>query len=239
MKFMNQERFMARTYREEAGADGGEGGGGEGEGEGSGEGEGEGQGNELQAQLQAIQEENARLQAKVNEANKHKKEAERLAKQKEREEAEAKGNYEQLFKSSESEREALQQQLEEIRQESASKEVNNLALKAASELAEGPNAEILADYIARRLKFTDDGVKVTDNDGNLTVSTLDDLKREFKGSARFASLIKGRQSSGGGASGGTNDSGSTAETMSRADFDALNPAAKMSFIKKGGKVKQP
>jgi len=67
----------------------------------------------------------------------------------------------------------------------------------------------------------------------LTVSTLDDLSKEFSGSARFASLIKGNQSSGGGAAGGSN-SGSAAKEMNRADFDGLDPVAKMKFIKDGG-----
>jgi len=48
-------------------------------------------------------------------------------------------------------------------------------------------------------------------------------------------LLKGNQSSGGGASGGSN-SGGAAKVKSRAEFEALDPASRMSFVKSGGKL---
>lgn len=235
MKF-SYTRFQARKYLEEAGEGG--------EGEGSGEG-GEGgsadmdaiktQLAEIQAAKEASDAENERLLHKINEANKHKKEAEKTAKEEARKKAEAEGNFEQLFKSSEHERESLQSQLNDMMQANERKEVNTAALKLASEMAEGANVELLSEFISRRLKFADNGIKVTDEAGNLTVSTLDDLKSEFLGSSRYASLIKGNQSSGGGASGGSGGSGAAKE-ISRADFSKLDPAAKMKFTKDGGKV---
>jgi len=190
----------------------------------------------LQEQMAAITAENDRLMAKINAANKHQKDSERAARQAEREKAEAAGNYEQLFKSSENERQTLAQQLEEMRAANEAKEISGQAMKLAIELADGPNAEILADYISRRLKYTDNGIKITDSNGDLTVSTLADLKGEFAGSARFASLIKGNQSSGGGAIGGTNGGGAAQKTISRAEFDALDPIAKAKHFKAGGEI---
>ena len=72
----------------------------------------------------------------------------------------------------------------------------NVAMKLAAEIADGANAELLSEFIGRRLKFHDDGVKVTDNSGNLTVSSLSDLKTEFQNDARYSALLKGNQSSG-------------------------------------------
>ena len=85
------------------------------------------------------------------------------------------------------------------------------------------------------MKYHDDGVKVTDSSGDLTVSTLDDLKAEFKNDARYSSLLKGNQSSGGGASGGSN-SGCAAKVKTRAEFEALNPVRRMEFVKSGGEI---
>ena len=110
-----------------------------------------------------------------------------------------------------------------------------MALKIASELAEGANIDLLAEFVHRRLKFVENDIKVIDSSGNLTVSSIDDLKREFEGSARFASLIKGRQSSGGGASGGSSGGGASKE-ISRAEFDALDPVTKARKMREGYKL---
>ena len=227
---------LNRGYFDEAGDDGGDGGGA-----------GDDGGNEptvaeLQAQIAALgesqatlQQENDRLSGKITEANKHKKEQEKAARDAQRAKAEADGNYEQLFKSSEAERESLTQQLTGLQSSIESKEINGAAMKIASNLAEGSNIELLSEFLTRRLKFAEGGIKVTDETGNLTVSSLDDLANEFAGSSRYASLIKGRQSSGGGASGGSSGSGA-AKVMQRADFDALDPVAKSTFMKGGGKL---
>lgn len=234
MKLMNQARFYGRMYRDEAGEGGGDGEGGDGGSDGNAitpE-----QFAEVQSQLEKMQAENERLNGKITEANKHNKEAQRKAAEEARKKAEAEGNFEQLFQSSETERASLAQQLEDLQSSNAKKEKDNAALKLAGELAEGANVALLAEFIGRRLKYTDEGIKVTDESGNLTVSTLDALKTEFAGSATYSSLIKGNQSSGGGASGGSNGGSATAETISRDDFNARDPASRMKFIKDGGKV---
>jgi hypothetical protein len=222
--------FMSRKYKLMDEANGGEGG------------EGAGGGEDLKAQLEALQAENESLSNKVNEllgeakkAKKQRREAEAAAEEERKKKAEAEGNYQQLFESSEKERGTLAAQLEELQGNIAKKEVNASAMQIATRLAEGENVGLLSEFIARRLKFTDDGIKVTDSAGNLTVSTLQDLEKEFSGSARYASLIRGKQSSGGGASGGSGGSSAT-KTMTREEFDALEQHKRKSFIKDGGKV---
>lgn len=203
---------------------------------------GEGGGNDdslekLQEQLKAAQEENSRLTAKVNAANKHQKESERAQREAERKQAEADGNYEQLFNSSEKERQELQEQLDTLSSNITSEKVSNEAMKIAMAMepvSEGA-AEDLASHIAKRLKYIDGAFKVTNEEGELTVSTRDQLKEDMQGSTRYAHLIKGNQSSGGGANGGSNG-GSASKTMTRANFDALNAAQKVEFSKKGGTV---
>lgn len=233
----NYTRFQARKYREEAG-DGGEAGGGTGGESGSAEGGAAGIDPDLAAKLaeaETLKQENERLQAKITEANKHKKEAERLAKEEARQKAEAAGNHEELYKSAMTELEKERAEHAALQSQINNEKRDNAALKIASELAEGVNVELLADFISRRLKFADGSIKVTDETGNLTVSTLDDLKKEFSGSARYSSLIKGNQSSGGGAAGGSGSSGAAKE-ITRSEFDALDPVARSKFTKEGGKI---
>jgi len=194
---------------------------------------------ETQAQLDSITEiklENERLTAKIEEANKHNKAAETEAKRLAREKAEAEGNFKQLFESSEAERKQLQSQLQGMADQSASEKGNTAALRLAMDLAGSENdAVLLADYIAKRLKFVDNVLKVTDDSGNLTVSTVDDLKKEFANSVRFSSLLKGNQSSGGGAAGGSKGGGAS-PSITRSEFDSLDSIARMKFVKNGGKI---
>ena len=197
---------------------------------------------DYKAQVEALMAEKESMGNKINEllgeskkAKDARRQAEQLAADEARKKAAAEGNYEQLFQSSEEQRKMLEEQLTGLTSSIHQKEVKNSALKVASELAEGANVELLAEFIERRLKFAEDGVKVTNESGDLTVSTLDDLRKEFAGSARYASLIKGNQASGGGAAGGSNGaSGSKVKT--RAEFDALNQHERIAFAKSGGKI---
>ena len=149
--------------------------------------------------------------------------------------AREKGDYGQLHKSAQEKYETTLGELDNLRQGIANEKRNNTAMKLAADLADGANAELLSEFIGRRLKFHEDGVKVTDVNGNLTVSSFDDLKSEFKNDARYSALLKGNQSSGGGASGGSNSGGAT-KVRSRAEFEALNPAKRMEFVKSGGTI---
>ncbi|HEY7865011.1 MAG TPA: hypothetical protein VIC51_03300 [Psychromonas sp.] len=220
-----------------------------GEGGGAGGGEG-GEGGEqgavdpavLQAQIADLMKQNEAMRNKNSELlgeTKRAKELRREAEQRATEEAEEKarkaGDFEQLHKSSRQENEKLKQQIQEMQQSTAKQIQKNTAMKLAAQLADGENAEILSDYISKRLKYTDDGVKVTDNNGELTVSTLEQLKDEFSSSTRFKSLLKGSQASGGGAQGGGNSS-ATSKVMTRSEFDNVNAGQKSEFIKSGGKV---
>ena len=191
-------------------------------------------------EIEQLMAENASMKAKMDELLTEAKKAKAAKRdieadaQAERERiAKEKGDYEQLHKSSEERYLATIAELNDLRGNIAKEKQNNTAMKIAAELAEGSNAELLAEFVGRRLKFHEDGVKVTDNSGNLTVSTFEDLKTEFKNDARYSALLKGNQSSGGGASGGSNSGGAT-KVRSRAEFEALNPAKRMDFVKSGG-----
>lgn len=203
----------------------------------------------LQAQLETSVKANADLQTQFT-AVKNKSDEllteTKAAKQKAREAADAReatklekarkdGDYEQLLSSSEAERKSLKGQLETLTNKVSSEKVNSVSLKIAGELADGSNAEIMSKFISERVKLVDGEIKVLDNSGNLTVSTIDDLKNEFISSDKFKSLLRGTKSNGGGASGSKSTTNGSKQ-ISRAQFDNMNQQDRMKFSLDNGKV---
>lgn len=125
--------------------------------------------------------------------------AEEQAQREADERARAEGNYQQLFESSQAELERERSSLSELRRSIEQRDINLAASRIATAIADGSNAEILAEFISRRLKVAEGQVRVTDDSGNLTVSALADLQKEFETSPRYASLVRGSQAGGGGA----------------------------------------
>lgn len=231
--------FLKPVYCEEAGA-GGAGAGGN--GDGSGDGSAEPTVAELAAQVEALAAEKAALLSKNQELlgeTKAAKEARRQIEEAARMDAENKArganDFEQLYKSSEESRLALQQEHEQLRTGIENERRNNEAMRIAVTMSEGDNAELLSEHIAKRLKVMDGELKVTDEKGNLTVSTVEQLATEFQNNARFKALLKGSQATGGGAAGGSKG-GSAAKVMTRAEHEALSPVARSEFFRDGGKL---
>lgn len=125
--------------------------------------------------------------------------AEEQAQREADERARAEGNYQQLFESSQAELERERSSLVELRRSIEQRDINLAATRIATAIADGDNADILKEFIAKRLKVAEGQVRVTDDSGNLTVSALADLQREFETAPRYASLVRGSQAGGGGA----------------------------------------
>lgn len=142
------------------------------------------------------------LDEKKAEADKRKA-AEESARTAAEESARKKNDFETLAKSLEQKNLELQSKLEEIQKRDANLAIDSAALKMASELSEGSNVKLMTRFLKDRLRFEDGEVKVTDEKGGLTVSTLEDLAAEFKKNEDFSSLIVATKASGGGATGGS------------------------------------
>lgn len=151
------------------------------------------------------------------------------------EKAKKNGDFEQLLKSSESQRKELEDRLVALNTKIGSEKTNTAALKLAAELADGANAELLSEFISKRIQYTDKGLKVLNEQGELTVSTLDELKREFESSDKYKSLIRGNQSSGGSAI-GDGGSASGQSSVQRSQFDSMSSDKQIEFMKSGGKI---
>jgi len=197
---------------------------------------------EQQKALEDAHKSNEAMKSKMDELlteAKRAKDAKRAAEESARLEAEEKaranGDFEQLLKSTQEKLSEREKAYNDLTQKIAGEKVSNQALKIASELADGYNAELLSEQIAKRLKYTDDGVKVLNGNGELTISTLDELKTEFSNNDRFAALLRGTKATGGGANGGKGGA-SVANTVKRSDFDNMSQADRSKFFRDGGKV---
>lgn len=156
----------------------------------------------------------------------------RLAEQK----AKENGDIESLTESFKQKEEQWKKKLQEYEEKERKSAINDAASKVANEIAEGPNAELLSDFVARRLRYEDGEAKVVDAHGNLTVSSLDDLKREFANDPKFASLVKGTGSSGSGATSQSTNGGAGKKTVTRSQWDDMSHHQRVEFSKSGGEI---
>lgn len=192
---------------------------------------------DLQTKFDTSETENGRLNAKLTESNKHTKAAETAQAEAERLQNVEKGNFEELYKSSQKAHEDSQAAVLKLQDQIDQKDVNDIAGNLAMEMVPIKGAEKdLKTKIAKRLKSTTEGVKVLDVNGNLTVSTHEALKQELLGSAEFSYMLQGNQASGGSANGGDKGGSSANEQINRADFDALNPTQQSEKMKAGAVV---
>lgn len=97
---------------------------------------------------------------------------------------------------------ALENELKSRDELEARNQVNSTAAKLASALTDDTNnADILADYLSKRLKFDNGTVKVLNSEGEISINSLEELKNEFIACGKYNSLIRGTKASGAGASG--------------------------------------
>lgn len=166
--------------------------------------------------------------------------AERQATEEKNAKLAAAGKFEELHKSAQEEKLRYQEKLRQLEDERAKEKTRNEAMRLATELADGHNAELLTEFIAPRIKYNEDGqVRVLNSDGEETISTLEDLKREFETSPRYKALLRGSQASGGGAQGsgsGANKGQASGKVLPRSEVESWKPKQRMNFYTSGGKT---
>ena len=178
--------------------------------------------------LEGLKRQNQTLLDEAKSAKQRARDAEQAQQQREQEAAKARGDFEQLFTSSEQALAAERAKLAELTSTIERRDLSAAAAKVATGIADGENADILAEFIQRRLKVVEGQVKVTDAQGNLTIASLEDLAKEFEQTPRYASLVRGSQANGGGATGGKG--GGATKTwdqmtgMERVELRRTNPA---------------
>ena len=149
--------------------------------------------------------------------------------------AQENGQYQELYESQKQEASALRAKIEEMNQQVVRQKVQSEATKIASSLTKDVNkAKLLEEKLSQRLALMDNEIRVTDESGQLTVSSVDDLVTSIK--TNFPFLVDGIQSSGGGATRSQGGADVGRKEISRAEFDGLKQADRARFIKDGGKV---
>jgi len=113
--------------------------------------------------------------------------------------------------------------------------VSNAQTIAAKIAVDETTLPILAERIAKRLTLekTESGKSkavVLDADGKMSAASFDDLAKEFNDSPQYARLVKGNQSSGGGANGGENNGNSGANNQPMSAEDASKTGDVHGFI---------
>lgn len=162
-------------------------------------------------------------------------EAEQLAKAEHEAKLKKANDYEQLYNSSEAERQKASEALQNLQSQIERQQINGKALELATGLTKDTaRAKLLSEQITSRLALVDGELRVQDANGNLTVSSVEELTQSIK--TEYPFLVDGLESSGGGATGGNSGGASDSKTVSRADFDAMDSYKRMEYIKSGGKI---
>ena len=192
--------------------------------------------------LQAtLENETKGLKSKVDELLSEKKKVQQereqallQAKQEAEEKAAKENDYKQLFESQKQEADTLRSTIEKMNAEVTQQKIRAEAAKLASQLTKDTGrAQLLQKEIGQRLTLVDNELRVTDESGQLTVSSLDDLANSIKTAYPF--LVDGSQASGGGATKAQGGAEARKE-VTRAAFDSMDQWQRSAFIKSGGKV---
>jgi hypothetical protein len=190
---------------------------------------------------------------KWQEAEKHRKNAETKALEVEKREAQllkdieaAKGNEKKIAELRESHeaevariKEENEAQLKEIKASQHRALIDAEATKFANEHFTVPS--IMKDAFAKRITVEEiDGqpvLRALEADGKASSKSLEQVQKEFLENKEFSSIIKASKGKGGGATppeGGKG--GGATKQVTRAEFDGMSQAERLTFSKEGGEV---
>jgi hypothetical protein len=182
------------------------------------------------------------LKAKVDELLSEKKrvqqereEARLQAKLEAEEKAKAENDYKQLFESQKGEADILRKKIEEMNANITKQKISTEAAKIAANLTKDTQrASLLQKEISQRLTLVDGELRITDESGQLTVSSLDDLTNSIRTNYPF--LVDGTQANGGGAARSEGRAEDRAKEVSRAEFEGMSHSQRAEFFQSGGSI---
>lgn len=174
------------------------------------------------------------LAEKIQRQEEMEAEKQRIRRQAE-EKAKAENDYKQLFEAQKQESDVLRQTIEKMNSDIQRQRVDGEAQKIATTLTKDTGrAKLLQQQISQRLTLVDNEIRVTDELGQLTVSSLDDLANSIRDNYPF--LVDGSQAQGGGAVRAQGRADVRSREMSRSDFEGLSHAQRQQFFKEGGQL---
>jgi hypothetical protein len=182
-------------------------------------------------ELQAILKKNQELldELKANKRAKQELEAKQKADQDAKHKAD--GNFEALLKSAEEKIAEKEAYIKSMVDKNNASLIDNTVMTMAAKLCDGSNVSLIKPHIKGRLGVNEKGeVQILNASGEPTVLTQEDLINEFQQNKDYAPIIRGTQSSGGGAtggsSGGAGDSKQYANTFDKLVAERENPTVK-------------
>ena len=141
-----------------------------------------------------------------------------------------KGEFEQLWKTAEQEKNETSVKLTELIAANKSKEVDLISGKLAL-LSDDPKKVELLSVIAKQfVKDTEDGLKIMIDDVEVQVN---DVQQRLMKDYPF--LVDGSKATGSGASGQGSGAGN-GKQITRAEFNAKGQGDRAAFVKDGGKI---
>lgn len=186
-------------------------------------------------EVQGLKAKNDELLAEKKAAQRAKEELDAKARAEKEETAKKQNDFQQLYESQKQEADSLRKKIEEMNHAVQRQTIGGEAAKIASTLTKDvAKAKLLEKEISQRLSLVENEIRVVDESGQLTVSTLDDLTANIRQNYPF--LVDGIQAQGGGAarSHGGADVGN--KEISRSQFDELNQAQRSRFFRDGGQI---
>lgn len=190
---------------------------------------------QVEETVQGLKSKNEELLAEKKRVQQAKEEADAKARAEAERIAQENGQFKELYESQKAEASTLRQKIEEMNQAVQRQKVTTEAQRIASSLTKDTaRANLLEQQIASRLSVVDGELKVLDETGQLTVSTVEDLTGTIKQSYPF--LVDGSQAQGGGAARSQGGADVGAREMTRSDWEEMPVAKRHEFFKQGGKL---
>ena len=189
----------------------------------------------LDQEVSGLKAKNDELIAEKRKAQEATEAAKTRAKLEAEEKARAENDYKQLFESQKQESDTLRKTIEKMNSDISRSKIDQEAVKIASGLTKDTSrAKLLQQQISQRLTLIENEIRVTDDSGQLTVSTMDELTAKIRTSYPF--LIDGIQSQGGGAARSHGGAEVSNKQISRSQFDDMSHSLRGKFFRDGGKV---
>lgn len=183
----------------------------------------------LQADLEKVVAHKDKLYAEMKKAKQDRDAADMEARQIAEQKALKDGEFEKLWKTAKEEKDMLMKQLNDFKQSNRREKIQVNAMRIATELADGDNAELLSEFIMKNLD------RMADDSGSLSDDVIASVRDEYKHNGKFKALLRGSKATGGSANGNLRSAPDTNE-MTRDAFDKLRADKRMAFIKSGGVV---
>lgn len=184
---------------------------------------------ETQKKLDTVAQHKDKLYAETKKAKADRETAENEAKRIADETAKKNGEFEKLWKQTSQERDELSNRIEQLSKGYRQEKLDVTAMRVATELADGDNAELLSNFIKTSLD------SLADDTGSLKDDVIKSVTSEFKNNPKYKALLRTSKAIGGGAPGSASGA-SEAKVISRDQFDKYDAGKKMAFVKSGGRL---